>query len=190
MNKLLLALAVSLGAASVAQAAAVVSNVSYTATSITFTQTGDLTGYSAPGGASDQFGVVYNGNLITVPNYQANNLSGHLLASDAFGFTGNTGYFGQPVAYTWLSELNANQAFSGSAFTISWANTELNTAGTGRLDFIWGNGYGGPNTYTVLNSVEVVRGVVQGQNELPEPVSIALVGAALVGMGFARKRKQ
>lgn len=184
MKKVLLFCAGLFGAVSLAHATAVVSNVSYTATSITYTETGDLIGYATPASNSGQFGIAYLGNLLIPNGDQMNSYSGHLLAGDEPSI-GYTGTFDIDPSYTWFPDTGLT--FSGTSFTISWPNTELNTTGTGTFEFFWGGGFEGASGFTVLNSVNVVNGVVQG-SQVPEPASVALLGVAVLGLAAARKR--
>lgn len=186
MKKLILAAALITAAFS-AQATAVVSDVSYNAKSITFTETGDLSGYATPSTTAGQFGIAYSGNLLAATGQQLNIVQGHLLAGDTPGI-GYTGGFGLSVDYTWL--LDSGTVFSATPFTISWTNTELNTLGTGVFTFFWGGGYNGASGFTVLNSVNVINGVVQNAGTVPEPGSVALMGLALAGMLAARRARK
>lgn len=188
MKKYLLACAILFAASSFAHATAIVSNVSYTGNSITFTQTGDLSGYAQPGSTTTQFGIHYSGNLFDGIGFQQNHFAGRLF-SDGEVAGGNTGDFGLAVDYTWMGFSGKN--FSASPITISWTKHMLNTAGTGRFEFFWGGGFLGPRGFTVINSVDVVNGKVQNQKtEIPEPATVALLGLAMAGAGIVRRRNR
>jgi hypothetical protein len=170
---------------SFAQATAVISNISYTTTSITLTATGDLSGYPTPTGylATGYFSIEYFGNLYT--GHDTPNLySGQLLTVDT-PLLGNTGGFtGIDRNYSWIYyDKLASQAFSGSAFTISWNTAELNTTGTGQFHFVWGNP---SETNILIQAVDVRNGSVSAVPET-ETYGMLLAGLAVVG-AIARRR--
>ena len=176
--------------ASGAQSAAIVSNVSYTSNSITYTETGDMTGYATPAIPSE-FGIVYTGNLFSYAGYRSNQFSGSLFTSNnPSNNDGNTGNFGGPNNYTWFAAgSGGSSVFSGTPFTISWSGPMLNTSGSGLLEFVWGNGFGAPTTDTIINSVEVSNGNLANNNTVPEPATIALLACGLAGLAFSLRKR-
>lgn len=190
MKKILALLSLLACQLGTAQATAVISNVSYTDRSITFTATGDLTGYATPTEAYylNQFSIIYTGNLYNNSSYQINQYTGTLF-SNATESLGNTGGFPSTSNnYTWIQVSgDYNLQFSGTPFTVSWDTAKLNTSGTGEFQFVWGNGSGSTsNFHTFLSSVAVTDGTVSA---VPEPETYAMLLAGLGLLGFMTRRK-
>lgn len=174
-----------------AQATAVISQLSYTDKSITFTATGDLSGYPMPTGplATDQFSIVYTGNILT-QIAQQNSYAGNLLTGSS-PFGGNSGGFtGIVPNYTWIyfgQNVLPAASFSGTAFTVQWIDPQLNPTGTGAIQFVWGNPSN--NTTTLIQSFSVINGSVTAVPE-PETYAMMLAGLGLLGFMVRRRNKQ
>lgn len=195
----LLAAAAFISAVAQPAAAVQITVNDYTAQSITFTINGDMptsaTGY--PSLYASQLDILFTGNLFSAGanQYASNNASGIAFTGLSSSY-GNTGNFGTATNYTWLqfsADLNGLSG-TGNAVTVTWDRALLNTSGTGSFDFYWGNLFRTINpadgANMLLDSVSVVNGTIDGGTEVPEPASIALFGASLAAVAFARRRKQ
>lgn len=130
MKKFLSVFALMLSHVAGAHATALISDVRYTAHSLTFTATGDLHAY-APAGTDSEISIVYSGDLYNNADYQLNQYKGDLFAN-AHAIEGATGGFGFGYNFTWIGLDKGNDlTFSGDQFTISWDSAMINTAGTG-----------------------------------------------------------
>lgn len=107
----------------VAQATAVVTDLSYDERHIHFTISGDLTGYAVPTGelATNYLSIVYTGNLMPDPVQEDNWYSGAIAAGYGPDPTGYTGGFGVGINYTWMMvwQLTPTIPLSGTPFTVS-----------------------------------------------------------------------
>jgi hypothetical protein len=182
---ILVVLASQLGSAN---AAAVITNLSYTANSITFAMRGNLGGYDLPSVNDQMLTILYTGNLYTGLSWQFNSYTGQLLVpsnTDTI-LGGNTGGFPSiPFNYTWVGasvDLN-HETFSGTPVTISWNKPTLNPTGTGEIRFIWGHPTG---QTSLIQSFSVTNGSIPA---VPEPENFVMMVAGLALLCcFARKK--
>lgn len=186
MKKILALLALLAASFGSAHASATFTDVSYTADSISFIASGNLDGYALPS-IPDQISIVYTGNIFNysadTPNYFIGNLF-----SNTSGLYGNSGGFGTPNDYTWIGFTSVDTvSFSGSAFTVAWDQAILNTAGTGQIQFYWGNATQVPRT--LMSSFSVLDGVVSQTSAVPEPGNYMMLLMGLGMLTFLARRK-
>lgn len=208
MKKLMLGLAAWLIALSQSAHAGLIFTVhSYTASSVTFSLTGQMP--TAVPGADDPSGpqldggparlnLVYTGNLWAGgDNFVANTLSGDPFAGSGGLGQGWTGGWGLPLNFTALdmrSELTGLHG-SGEQVTLAWDGTPLlNTSGSGTIALYWGSVLFGIDDDRMLNvpfgHTTVVDGrIVSAANEVPEPAGAALFGLGLLALGALRRRR-
>lgn len=184
MKKIIALLFLLASQISTAQATAVITDVSYTAHSITFTATGDLSGYTAPTGpyAADYISVLYSGDISST-DMARNLLTGNLITAGGPAENGNTGGYGDRLPnYTWIffgPDVLAAATFSGTPFRVEWRNAQLNPTGTGQIHFLWGNPAN--NATTLIQAFNVNDGTV---TPVPEPETYAMLLAGLGLLGF------
>ena len=187
--------AAALAAVSLSAAAVEMKVASYTANSVTFSLTGKIpSSHPNLDGLSDQIDLLYTGSLYAGSSnmFASNTLSASPLSGTSFSL-GNTGGFGLPLNYSWMTFHNDVTGLSGTKdfVTLSFGGNFLNTLGTGSFDLYWGNltlGIDAAQQRNVLlSSVKVVNGVVNGK--VPEPGSVALLGLAALGFAVVRRRK-
>ena len=186
--KLVIAISSILAAGS-ANASVVFSDVSITANSVTFTATGDLSGYTAPSSQPYAFAILYSSGMVSGSGSSWNSWGVSPFASNAISNTGKTGTF-DSNSYTWVffeSNLTAS-TFSGTPTTVTFESPFLNAIGTGTLDFIWGRGYIAPIGTTLLQQVSLVNGV--SPSAVPVPAAVWLFASGLLGLGALRKKVQ
>ncbi|MGK5011293.1 PEP-CTERM sorting domain-containing protein [Janthinobacterium sp. MDB2-8] len=173
-----------------AQATAVIEDVSYTAHSITFTATGDLSGYTVPTGpyATDYISIMYTGDISSTDN-PSNLLIGNLIAGGGPADVGYTGGYGDRLPnYTWIffgPDVLPAATFSGTPFRVEWRNAQLNPSGTGQIHFLWGNPSN--NATTLIQAFNVNDGTV---TPVPEPETYAMLLAGLGLLGFIVRRSK
>jgi hypothetical protein len=156
---------------------------SYTASSITFTVDGDMSGYTA-GSEKDAFGLVYNGDIwANNLNYSSNMFSDSVF-DNASPNGGNTGSFGGTRPYTWSTGSISNATANMNTTTISWNLDLLNINPINwSVDLVQGNGFSG-NVVEVLASDNTV-----GPIAVPEPTTLAIFALSIVGLASRRFKK-
>ncbi|SEN31052.1 PEP-CTERM protein-sorting domain-containing protein [Duganella sp. CF517] len=177
-----------------AQATAVVSDVAYEAKRISFTISGDLLGYAEPAGdyATNYLSILYTGNLFAATSSETNFYNGAITGgAGPEPSQGSTGGFGLGYDFTWmiLFQMTPESVFSGTPFSVSWYSPVLNPAGTGEIQFLWGNP--SATTTTMIQSFSVANGVVGAPvTAVPEAETYALLLAGLSFIGFASRRRR
>jgi hypothetical protein len=194
MKKLIATLALVAMQFGNANATAVVSDLSYETSKISFTISGDLLGYPEPTGeyATNYLSILYTGNLFAGASYEMNNYNGEI--TGGYGpepSQGSTGGFGLGYNFTWmmLFQMTPESVLSGKPFSVSWYAPVLNPIGTGEIQFLWGNP--SANITTLLQSFSVSNGVIGAPVATvlePETYGMLLAGLALVGLASRRGR--
>lgn len=134
----------------------------------------DLTGYVTGG---PPFSGVASQTIATSPG------STYLLSFDL----GSSSTYGLPDALT-AKVAAASQTFTSTAAgTNNWQTETLMFAATATTTTISLIGEAGDN-YIGLDNVSVI--FVSGPSAIPEPASLALLGASLGGLGLMRRRKR
>lgn len=164
-----------------ANAAFVFSDVSYTSNSVSFTIDGDMSGYTTPISHSNQFSIVYDGDIFSGTGYRHNTWSTSLFDNKNFARSGNTGSWA--FDYTWSEYAGGSlvdAVATNRAITVLFSKHYLNETATNPLiSFVWGNG--GQSDYTVLGSANL--------SPVPVPAAAWLFGTALLGLvGYRRKQ--
>jgi hypothetical protein len=174
-----------------ANAAMVISNISYKSNSLTFTIDGDMSGYSEPV-ANRDFSVVYGGNIFNEAlalSYTPHTISGELFDNISM-IPGNTGNWNVIVwdpargnqSYSWnYAEFTslATAVATNNTVTINMADDYLDPLATDPvISFYWGNGLKAETESTLLYSTAV-----------PIPAAVWLFGSALAGLGWMRRKQ-
>jgi hypothetical protein len=172
----------------------------YTANSVTFTLTGAMPELADVGyvNFSEEIDLRYTGNLWAGSNiYAINSLSNSPILGSGNMVSGYTGGFGYTFDdYSWMYFMQSLAGLQGSnaAVTLSLGSGNfLNTLGTGTIDLFWGNLTDGAGVQNILlSSVSIVNGRVVGADtgEVPEPMTLALLGIGVAGLRATRRRKQ
>jgi len=127
--------------ANTAQADLIFSDVNYTANSVSFTTTGDLSGYALPT-RQDYLSIGFEGDLFLggiSPNISWSNaiFSGASIADN--GYSGDWGTWNSPGAWLrYLNPLTSSSQALGSETTLTLGADVLNTSSlTGEIAFYW-----------------------------------------------------
>lgn len=202
MKKLMLGLAaVLLVASQSAQAALVFVVQNYTASSVTFSLSGQMptvTPWLNPG--PSRLNLRYTGNLWAGGETEvASTLSADPLAGAGgldISFTG--GFGGTSENFTMFEFQNDLTSLfgTGAPVTLSWDGSPLlNTSGSGTFELFWGSIAQGVDPQQESNvpfgATQVVDGrIVTDAGAVPEPAAIGLFGLGLLALGALRRRQR
>lgn len=169
-----------------ANAGLIFTDVSYDASSITFTVEGDLSGYASPA-ENNSFGIEYYGDIWAGPNaYATNTWSTSIFDSFTISTSGNTGLWNginDSSPYTWSSYTGdlTGAVVSKKTITLSLSSARLNINATNpKFDFIWGWA-GNDDQVTVLHTYST---------QVPEPSTLAIFALGIMGLASRRFKKQ
>ena len=182
--KRIILLFVGLFVVSSAHATLIFSDVTYTANSVSFRTTGDLSGYSSPN-LPQYFSIGFEGDLYTTGIYQNVSWSNAIFDGATVvsaGYSGDWNNWNTPGAWLQLSpSLSSSSSALGVITTLTLGANVLNEASLiGELVFNWSV----DTTFT--NHTELGRISIAS---VPEPSTIAMLGIGLVGLGFYRKKQ-
>jgi hypothetical protein len=184
---LLLTLMVGLLISGTASASLIFSNLSYTASSVTFTIDGDMTGYASPSSNTSQFRIFYDGDqFIGDNNFEDNTWSRSLFDNRTIASNGGTGSGGLSAAsYSWvnLSSSLVGATVTNALITLTLAEADLDVNALNPLfTFAWGSNE--RSSQTILG-----RALPSVSNPVPSPAPLALLGIGIALIGFTKKRK-
>jgi len=183
--KRIVLLIIGLFVVSSAHATLIFSDVTYTANSVSFRTTGDLSGYSVPN-RPQFFSIGFEGDLFTGginPNISWSNaiFDGATIIND--GYSGDWSTWNSPGAWLLFSApLSSSSSALGVITTLTLGANVLNElSSTGEFVFNW------DVDATFTNLTELGRVSVAS---VPEPSTIAMLGLGLAGLGFCRKKSK
>jgi len=171
----------------------IISDVSYSANSVTFKINGDLSGYTPPASSWDvaAFGIKYSGDIWAGSDYAPNTWSTTVFDNVTINNSGNTGQWTSSTPYSWSHYsapfTNATTA-TNRLVTLTIGANYLNTSSTnGGIEFVWGWGNSQHEQY------EVVLGsfsTFSDANAVPEPSTLAIFALSIIGLASRRFKKQ
>ena len=172
-----------LSIASTASAMMTISNVCITDSSITFTIDGDMTGYKGTPLDVDRFSIEYCGEIFNSNfGYSGNSWNASIFDNESVSLVGNTGnWYG--LNYTWVDyETSLSDAVAtDNIVTLTMGRNYLDLTENGTINFLWG---GANSSHIELGSFDY-----NGNNAVPVPPTILLLGSGFIGMMAVGRRK-
>lgn len=180
----LLTLIAALLISGTASATLIFSNLSYTASSVTFTINGDMTSYASPSSQLSQFRIYYDGDqFVGDSSFEDNTWSRSLFDNRTIASNGGTGISNGAYSWVRLSSSLVGATVSNAIINLTLSEPDLDVNALNPLfTFSWGNN--GRNVQTILG-----RTFPEDTSPVPAPVPLALLGKGLAAIGFTKKRK-
>lgn len=145
---------------------------------ITINANGSIT-TSIPTGATTNYDGVEDNVLGVINNSSSTIFSLHLVGSNIFGFDGDG-------IQSYLGQAANSKDTSGSGYGGPIGFFSVTNANSGNVNFI-GGVTPGTSTYFSLEEPATLNTTVTG---VPEPATVAVLGAGLVGFGLLRHRRR
>ncbi len=203
---ILLVLSISTLWANVVSAGLIISNVSYTASSVSFTIDGDMSDYARPWSTLG-FGLQYQGDIWQGPStfsWARNQWSGSVFDNKSLffdGYTINSIFGNTPHSWSLFSSNLSNAVATSNTVTLSFGHDWLNTSALNpTINFVWGWA-GMQSGITLLQSVDLSpsqqtapsfvstdQSFDSNSSSVPSPTTLALLGLGLLSLSLRLRR--